>query len=181
MKNKIMKLGTLVAFALITMTSIAKTKAIDNDLTKESKAVLQEMIDNSWVLQSLHDQSYGYAVFPKVTKAGIWLGGAASTGVVFEKQQVVGTTKLKQLSFGAQLGGQQYSEIIFFENKVAFDRFMNNKLKLGAQASAVALKSGTSIDVSYSKGVAIFTQPIKGLMYEASVGGQHFSTSAIND
>ena len=58
---------------------------------------------------------------------------------------------------------------------------MNNKLKFDAQASAVAIKAGASADVSYSYGVAIFTQPTGGLMYEASIGGQCFATKQINN
>ena len=40
------------------------------------------------------------------------------------------------------------------------------------------IKPGISIDVSYKNGVAVFTQPLGGLMFEASVGGQHFSYKA---
>ena len=81
---------------------------------------------------------------------------------------------LKQASIGLQLGGQQYSEVIFFENSKAFDNFTNGKLKFGAQASAVAIKEGASIDAAYNDGVAVFTKTRGGLMYEASIGGQHF-------
>jgi hypothetical protein len=56
---------------------------------------------------------------------------------------------------------------------------MNNKLKLSAQASAVALKSGVSADAKYAKGTAVFTKAIRGLMYEASIGGQHFKNKPI--
>ena len=52
---------------------------------------------------------------------------------------------------------------------------MNGNLKFGAQASAIAITEGASIDAAYQDGVAVFTQAIGGLMYEASLGGQHFS------
>ena len=74
-----------------------------------------------------------------------------------------------------QLGGQQYSEVIFFENEKSFEKFTNGNLKFDAQASAVALKKGASIDAAYSNGVAVFTRTKGGLMYEASIGGQHFT------
>jgi hypothetical protein len=58
---------------------------------------------------------------------------------------------------------------------------MNKKLKLNGQASAVAIKKGASADLSYSYGVAVFTQAKGGLMFEASIGGQHFANHPIED
>ncbi|MDX2362189.1 MAG: lipid-binding SYLF domain-containing protein [Crocinitomicaceae bacterium] len=181
MKNQIIKLGTAVALTLITFTSFAQAEALDLELANESEAVLLEMIDESPKLQKFYDESYGYAIFPKVTKAGLRIGGALGRGVVYENHELVSTSKLKQLTIGKQFGAQQYSEVIFFETKEAFDKFMNGKLKFDAQVSAVALRSGVSADASFAKGVAVFTHTIGGLMYEASIGGQHFRNTPIND
>jgi hypothetical protein len=38
----------------------------------------------------------------------------------------------------------------------------------------VAIKEGASVDAAYNDGVAVFTKTKGGLMYEASIGGQHF-------
>lgn len=118
--------------------------------------------------------AYGYAFFPKITKAGLGVGGAGGKGLVFEKGVVIGSSTLMQGTFGLQAGGQQYQEIIFFENKAALDKFTNGKFKLAAEASAVALKSGASVDVAYQDGVSIFTRTLGGVMAEASVGAQKF-------
>ena len=144
------------------------------DLVKDSQEALSTMLKDTPKLNSFYNKAYGYVVFPKVTKAGIGIGGAAGRGIVFKGQQVIGSANLKQASVGLQSGGQQYSEVIFFENKKSFDNFTNGKLKFGAQASAVALKEGASIDAAYNEGVAVFTKTKGGLMYEASIGGQHF-------
>ena len=132
------------------------------------------MIEQTPKLETYKTKAYGYAVFPKVTKAGVGIGGAAGNGVVYENGEIVGTSKLKQASVGIQIGGQQYSEVIFFENQKSFKLFINGKLKFDAQASAVALSEGASIDVAYQGGVAVFTYTLGGLMAEASIGGQHF-------
>ena len=87
-----------------------------------------------------------------------------------------GSSNLKQASYGLQLGGQQYSEVIFFENAEAYERFVGNKFEFSAQLSAIALKAGVSLDAEYRDGILVFTQGIGGLMYEASVGGQKFKT-----
>jgi lipid-binding SYLF domain-containing protein len=81
---------------------------------------------------------------------------------------------MTQLTVGFQLGGQAYSEFIFFKDDLALQDFKRGNYELGAQVSAVAVTAGASADADYSGGVAIFTQAKGGLMYEASVGGQKF-------
>ena len=149
------------------------------EIEKDAATALESMINTSPKLQIFKDKAYGYAVYPKVTKAGVGIGGAAGRGVVYKGGAIVGSSKLKQASVGLQLGGQQYSEVIFFKDQEAFDNFANGNLKFDAQASAVALDEGASIDAAYNDGVAVFTQIIGGLMAEASVGGQHFTFDPI--
>ena len=171
---------TVVAF-IISFTMNAQVGGWNPELTKDSNGALQTMLKKTPKLKSFHDVSYGYAVFPKVTKAGIGVGGAIGKGIVFKNHEIVGLSKLKQASIGLQFGGQQYSEIIFFENQESFEKFTNGKLKFDGQASAVALKEGASIDLAYQDGVAVYTLTKGGLMYEASIGGQHFKyVSAVN-
>ena len=65
--------------------------------------------------------------------------------------------------------------MIFLKDKAALENFKRGKLKLDAQASAVALTERASADLAYRNGVAIVTMAEGGLMYEASVGGQKLS------
>lgn len=145
------------------------------ELEKEAEEALTTMIAESPKLQTFMDQAFGYAIYPKVTKAGVGIGGAVGNGLVYKQGELVGFSKLKQASLGLQLGGQQYSEVIFFKDAEAFQNFTNEKLKFDAQASAVAITEGASIDAAYNDGVAVFTRTKGGLMYEASIGGQQFS------
>ena len=100
-------------------------------------------------------------------------------GEVYEQGVLIGTSSLTQLTIGWQLGGQAYSELVFFKDKAALDDFKRGNFELGAQASAVAATAGASADASYDNGVAIFTLAKGGLMYEASIGGQKFSFEPI--
>lgn len=145
------------------------------ELEKDSKDALNEMMERSPKLKTYYEKAYGYAVFPKITKAGLGVGGAGGKGIVFKNNVAIGSSSLKQASFGLQAGGQQYSEVIFFENQKAFEHFTNGNLKFDAQASAVAITEGASYDIAYKNGVAVFTNVKGGLMYEASIGGQHFT------
>ena len=175
MKTQYLKKSQFLVFLLSIIFSFAlNAQKWNPERLKESKEALSEMIKDNPKLQTYVDKSYGYVVFPRVTKAGIGIGGAAGTGIVFKNHIDVGTSKLKQASIGLQLGGEQYSEAIFFENKKAYDNFINGELKFDAQASAVAITAGASIDAAYQDGVAVFTRTKGGLMYQASIGGQHF-------
>lgn len=156
-------------------TASAQVGGWKPDMEKDAIQALADMIADSPRIETFKEKAYGYAIFPKVTKAGLGIGGAAGKGVVYKNHNAVGTSKLKQASFGLQAGGQQYSEVIFFQNKEAFDNFTGGKLKFDAQASAVAITEGASADLAYSGGVAVFTRVKGGLMYEASLGGQHFT------
>jgi len=130
-------------------------------------------------LQKFFDTAAGYAVFPSVGKGAIGVGGAYGRGTVYEAGKPVGYATLTQASIGLALGGQKYTELIFFENKAALDRFKSGSFAFAAQASAVAVKSGVSANAKYSDGVAVFTLGEAGLMYEASVGGQKFAFQPI--
>jgi lipid-binding SYLF domain-containing protein len=120
-------------------------------------------------------KAYGYAVFPSVTKGGIGLGGAYSKGQVFEKGRAIGGVSMHQITIGLQLGGQVFSEIIFFKDRESLDKFKTKGFALAAQASAIAADEGSSSNIDYNGGVAVFTLGKSGYMVEASVGGQKFT------
>jgi lipid-binding SYLF domain-containing protein len=147
----------------------------ENKLIDDSKEAQTEFIKGDSLMQSLFENSFGYVIFPNIGKGAIGIGGAAGNGIVFEKGEPVGSAKMKQVSIGFQFGGQAYREVIFFENEAALERFKQDKFEFAAQASAVAATKGASANVKYRDGVMVFTQEKKGLMYEASIGGQKFS------
>ena len=139
--------------------------------------------------------AYGYAVFPTIGKGGVGVGGAYGKGRVYEKGKYVGDASMSQVTVGFQLGGQAYSQIVFFKDERAFKEFTSGNFAFGAEASAIAITaaadakantagssasaSATKHDAatagSYSNGMATFTVAKGGLMYEASIGGQKFN------
>lgn len=142
-------------------------------------------------------KSYGYAVFPTIGKGGLVVGAAHGSGHVYEQGKYVGDTSMTQLSVGFQAGGQAYSQIIFFEDKRAFDEFTDGNFEFAADVSAVAITAAasgtagttgasggasagkkdakTAAPGGYYKGIAVFTIVKGGAMYEAAVAGQKFS------
>ena len=146
----------------------------DSKLANETEEAIKELYKSNPTIQQHFYDAYGFAVYPKITKGGLGVGGAGGKGLVFEDYKVIGGASLAQATLGLQAGGQQYMEVIFFEDKAALDRFKAGKVKFSGQASAVALKDGASADIDYQDGVAVFTKAKGGLMAEASLGGQKF-------
>lgn len=164
----------------------------DNDAYDRTITLFRD----SDVVKPFFENSYGYAVFPFIGKAGVGIGGAAGKGQVYRNHRVTGTSTMLKLSIGFQLGGQVFSEIIFFKDERAYQEFISGTFEFDASASAVAVtagaqatasSSGASAGVStgpqsgeqlggkYVKGMATFIHTKGGLMYEASIGGQTFS------
>jgi len=141
-------------------------------------------------------RSYGYAVFPTVGKGGFILAGGYGRGRVFVAGDPVGDTTLTQASVGFQVGGQAYTQIIFFEDERAFREFSQGGFEFGGQVNATVIKANAQATAStagstagasgglddvegvtpgYYKGMAVFIIATGGLMFEASVGGQRFT------
>ncbi len=181
MKLLMMLVMTLcLSAALIGCSTAPKTEEGRDALVQDAEATLAEMKSNDPSLQDFINRGAGYAIFPSVGKGGIGVGGAYGKGVLYENGRVVGFADLSQASIGFQLGGQEYSELIVFENQAAVDRFKTGELEFSAQVSAVALKAGAAAGTNFKDNMAIFTQTNAGLMYEASVGGQKFSYVSAN-
>lgn len=144
------------------------------DIEAKSRDAVREFRSKDPSLKRFFNTAAGWAIFPTVGKGGIGIGGAYGEGVLYEGGKVAGYANVKQLTIGFQFGGQAYSEIIFFKSKADVARFKAEKLEFDAQVSAVAATVGAAANADYSSGVAVFTMIKGGLMYEASVGGQHF-------
>jgi len=176
----------LALFSLALMASPAQADEYTDTINVFKKAAES---------REFFDKAYGYAVFPSIGKGGVGVGGAYGKGRVYEKGKYIGDTSMKQLTVGLQLGGQAYSQIIFFEDANALKQFTTGEFEFGAEASAVAITAGANAKANtagssagasatknkaanvgaYNKGMATFTVAKGGLMYEASIGGQKFS------
>lgn len=142
------------------------------------------------------NNSYGYAVFPTIGKAGYVIGGSYGKGQVYRGGKVTGKCTVVEGSIGFQIGAEAFSEIIFFQDKRAYDEFTGGNFEFDATAQAVAItagaqaqagttgasagvsagpKTGVQAETDYVKGMAIFVHSKAGLMVELSIGGQKFT------
>lgn len=170
MKN--LFLGLFLAF--VTTATFAQKEVNNDKIIADAEEAKAAFLKDDPSMSDLFGSAYGYIILPNVGKGGLLVGGAAGNGTVHQGGELVGFAKMTQVTIGFQLGGQTYSEVVFFEDEKAFNRFKENKIEMSAQVSAVAAASGASANAKYVEGVAVFTRTKGGLMYEASVGGQQF-------
>jgi len=151
---------------------------------------------DSPVVTKFFNNSYGYAVFPIIGKAGFVIGGSYGEGQVYRGGTVTGKSSVIEGSIGFQLGGKAFSEIIFFQDKRAYDKFTSGSFEFDATAQAIVItagaeaeagtagvsagatagpKTGIQADTDYVNGMASFVHAKGGLMYEFSLGGQKFT------
>jgi lipid-binding SYLF domain-containing protein len=164
----------LVAAGLLLVGSATARADDQNELVADALQTKATFIKADPGLATFFARAPGHVVFSSIGKAAVGIGGAHGSGVVFENNRPVGKATLSQLSVGAQLGGQSYEEVIFFETPAALHNFMSGNFAFSGSVSAVALKSGAAANAKYKDGVAVFTATKAGLMLEAAVGGQKF-------
>lgn len=154
-----------------------------------------DLFKNAGQSGSFFTNSYGYAVFPTISKGAFVVGGAHGKGRVYERGKYVGDTTITKVSIGLQAGAEAYSQIVFFQDKRALDEFTSGNFEFGAGVSAVVITAaasgeagttGANVSASggkkdattagaYHKGMAVFTIVKGGAMAEASVAGQKYS------
>jgi lipid-binding SYLF domain-containing protein len=147
-------------------------------LISESRAAKTEFIKTDPSMATLLIHLMDTSFFQKLVKVVLFVAGPGGDGILYEKGKSIGVVKTGQVTVGAQIGGQAYREVIFFENEDALDRMKASKMEFSSQISAVAVKSGVSKNAKYTDGALVFTQDLGGLMAEATVGGQKFKYKA---
>jgi lipid-binding SYLF domain-containing protein len=171
--------ATTASLALTACSTAPKTAEARNDIRQDANGAVVRAKASDPTMTRVFNDAHGSAVFPKVGKGAVGVGGAYGKGVLFQDGRVVGYCDVSQASVGLQLGAQTYTEIICFADQESFDRFRTGSFAFDAQATAVALKSGAGANAKYSNGVAVFTMNETGLMFEAAIGGQKFGYQAL--
>ena len=191
-----MKAISSTLFALLALASslLLIPTASANDSYSSAIATFKQASET----HKFFDSAYGYAIFPTVGKGGLGIGAAYGKGRVYRGGVHTGESSMTQVSIGFQIGGQAYSEIIFFKDEQAYRDFTSGSFEFGAQASAVAINAGANAQAgttgnsagagqsggsqaakaSYINGMAVFTAAKGGLMVEAALAGQSFTFEA---
>ncbi|MCE9673157.1 lipid-binding SYLF domain-containing protein [Myxococcus stipitatus] len=146
----------------------------EKTLHEEAMATLGRLERKNPELKQALERARGFAVFPSMGRASLVLGGTYGHGEVFERGKPIGFATLSQMTIGVQVGGQTFSELIFFEDRNALEDFKGGKVAFAANASAVIIKAAASGTTNYAKCTA-HAYSRGGMLLEVSLGGQKFT------
>jgi lipid-binding SYLF domain-containing protein len=171
--------GVLMATALISAghPSVAqdKGKTAAAELAAASQAALEKLSGSVQLAKLLTPKAQAILVFPKVTKAGLGVGGQYGEGSLLKNGTAVGYYKTTGASFGLQAGGQTYGYAMFFMNAKALDEFVNaSGFEVGVGPSVVLVDEGmakTTTTSTLKDDIYAFVFGQKGLMAGLGIQG----------
>ena len=113
-------------------------------LERDARAALQKLTATVPAAKSLSGSATAVLVFPKITKAGLGIGGQYGDGVLFKGGKVAGFYKTSGASYGLQAGAQQFGYAMFLMNDKAVGALgANEGFEVGVGPSVVVIDEGT--------------------------------------
>jgi SH3 domain-containing YSC84-like protein 1 len=187
------KATTLMALCLGgTVLFAADEDKIDKRLN-ESTAVLTTIVAKQGIPKTVLDKAVCVLIYPGVKKVGIGIGATYGRGVLTCRTgktmdghwSAPAMYTLDTGSLGVQLGSTSTDYVLLVITQRGADKVLSGKLKLGADASAVAGPSGAkavgfndpNVDIlSYSQAKGLFAGAALG---SASMGGDDDANKAL--
>jgi SH3 domain-containing YSC84-like protein 1 len=133
---------------LLAVPALAEDKEKkETERVEESAVVLKEILDiPEGIPKDLLDKSVCMVVYPSVKKAAFIVGGSYGRGVITCRKgkeftggwSAPAMFALEGGSFGLQIGAQATDFVLLIMNEGGANSVMSSKVKLGADASAVA-------------------------------------------
>ena len=163
MKNKLSILVVMALFAVVALGQSEDQKeekggSTERDRVKESGEVLKQILDtpHKGIPKSVLDGSKCVIIMPSVKKVAIGIGGSYGRGVMTCRTgaDYKGPWSAPIMmassggSVGFQIGGQATDFVIIVMNDGGAKSLLNNKVKLGADASVAAGPVGRTAEAS---------------------------------
>ena len=160
------------SLALNTHAAIAEDKA---ETSKNAHAALASLYAKVAGAKALGAQAHAVLVFPKVTKAGLGVGGLHGDGVLIQNGKTIAYYSTSGGSFGLQAGVQTYGYAMFFMNAKALQQLDNaNGFEVGVGPSVVVLDEGkakNTTTTTMKDDIYAFIFGQKGLMAGLGIQG----------
>jgi lipid-binding SYLF domain-containing protein len=166
--------------ALGTHAVVAEDSAAE--ISKNSQAALESLYAKVAGAKAIGAQAHAVLVFPKVTKAGLVVGGQHGEGALIKGGKTVGYYSTSGASVGLQAGAQTYGYAMFFMNDKALQQLDKaDGFEVGVGPSIVVMDEGmakTSTTTTMKEDIYAFVFGQKGLM--AGIGIQGNKITKIN-
>jgi lipid-binding SYLF domain-containing protein len=172
----------LLSVALVLVPAVAPA-ADRAALERDARAALQKLTATVPAAKSLSGSATAVLVFPKITKAGLGIGGQYGDGVLFKGGKVAGVYNTSGASYGLQAGAQQFGYAMFLMNDKAVSALgANEGFEVGVGPSIVVMDEGkakTLTTTTAKDDIYAFVFGQKGLM--AGVGLQGNKITRLKD
>jgi lipid-binding SYLF domain-containing protein len=177
-------LRPLLAVAVVTTcvvvggpSGIAGDKAAE--ITKDSQDALASLYAKSPKAKEIGSKATAILVFPKITKAGLGIGGQRGTGALLKAGKAIGYYNTTGGSFGLQAGVQTYGYAMFFMNNNALQQLDAAKgFEVGVGPTVVVLDEGAAKNLTTTTmkdDIYAFVFGQKGLMAGIGIQGNKIS------
>ena len=169
-----------VAALLVPAAAIATDRAA---LERDARNAYQKLVASAPAAKTLSKSAVGVLVFPKITKAGLVVGGQYGDGVLFKGDKPAGYYNTHGASYGMQAGAQQYGYAMFLMNEKALNALNEHSgFEVGVGPSVVVVDQGMSKSMStttLNNDIYAFVFSQKGLM--AGLGLTGSKITRLND
>ena len=183
MKGKISGIRFFMICALLALGACASmerpgiTATAQVELRERAASSLEALYDATPEARELQKRSIAILVFPDIVKAGIIIGGSGGNGVLFSPEgKVLGYYNAASVSYGLQLGVQDYAQALFLTTPVALEYLDSSAgWSVGVGPTIVVMDEGAAKDLSTTTArsdVFAFIYGQKGLMGGIGVQGQ---------
>jgi len=167
-------IGILVGVALAfgCHAAMAATAA---EISSDANASLQQLYASVPAAKALGAKAHAILVFPKVTKAGLGIGGQLGEGALLQQGKTVGYYNTAGASIGLQAGAQQFGYAMFFMNANALAQLNKaDGFEVGVGPTVVVMDEGaakTLTTTTAKDDIYAFIFGQKGLMAGIGIQG----------
>jgi lipid-binding SYLF domain-containing protein len=168
-------LGGIIVGVALALASEASHAAGAADISRDANASLQQLYASVPAAKALGAKANAVLVFPKVTKAGLGVGGQFGEGALIQKGKAVGYYNTAGASVGLQAGAQQFGYAMFFMNANALAQLDKaGGFEVGVGPSLVVVDEGMAKTMTTTTGkddIYAFIFGQKGLMAGLGIQG----------
>jgi lipid-binding SYLF domain-containing protein len=172
-------LKAAVALFAITAGRLAvgadKGKESASKLSQDAQAALQKLYAAVPAAKTIGGKAQAVLVFPKVTKAGLGIGGQYGEGALLRGGKAVAYYNTTGISTGLQAGAQTYGYAMFFMNDGALKSLETTEgFEVGVGPSVVVMDEGkakSTTTTTMNDDIYAFIFGQKGLMAGLGIQG----------
>ena len=171
---------TALVVAIVIASLVAGTHSADAEdkaaeITKDAQAALASLYAKVPKAKELGAKADAILVFPKVTKAGLGIGGQHGKGALIKRGKTVAYYDNSGGSFGLQAGVQTFGYAMFFMNPAATQQLDKaNGFEVGVGPTVVVMDEGKAKNMTTTTmkdDIYAFIFGQKGLMAGIGIQG----------